>query len=406
MSKGRSFPVGLRAIAVLSALLALAWYAPTASANPPTSQQDVQNAKSQYENAVARVRAIQSEIAVIQARLQKATAQVEKQQQLLEQITAELLQTRARITETQERYDKILAQLNERAVQAFISGPASNLDWILGATSLVDLSDRVEFVDAVSQSDADLAAQVEYLHQQLLFDEARLETLQAERREKLAQAKAIQDQIIADLQRVQDLQVQATQIAEQYFQRYRSVKKDRAEDLRALAQQAQAGSHHDTVPLPERYQHILKVCPVRGTSYYSDGFGAPRYGGGYHLHAGVDLVTARGTPIVAPFDGVARTSYNTLGGNAVYVTGRDGYVYNAHLDSYSSKSNGPVNTGDVIGYVGDTGDAIGTPHDHFEFHPFFPVPPDWPVSYYGYRVIGSGSTPALNPYPLLVYACG
>jgi murein DD-endopeptidase MepM/ murein hydrolase activator NlpD len=402
MQKDRSFPVGLRAVAALSALLALVWYAPTAGANPPTSQQDVQNAKTHYENAIAQVNAIRAEIDVIQARLQRATQAVEKQQQLLEQITAELLQTRARIAETQERYDKILAQLNQRAVEAFISGPASDLDWILGATSLVDLSDRVEFVDAVSQSDADLAAQVDYLHQQLLFDEARLEDLQAQRREKLAEAKKIQDQILVDLHRVQDLQAQATQIAEQYFQQFRSVKKAWAQQVQAAQQAAQSGSHHDVVPLPPRYQHILKVCPVKGTVYFGDGFGAPRYTGHYHLHAGVDMLTARGTPIVAPFDGVARTSYNTLGGNAVYVTGQDGYVYNAHLDSYSSKSNGPVKTGDVIGYVGDTGDAIGTPHDHFEFHPFFPVPPDWPVSYYGYRLIGT----ALNPYPLLVYACG
>jgi murein DD-endopeptidase MepM/ murein hydrolase activator NlpD len=403
MSKShRSFPVGLRAVAAITALLALAWYAPSAGANPPTSQQDVQNAKDSYQNALARVQAIRNQIAVIQARLQVATAAVEKQTQLLEQITAELLQTRARIADAQDRYEKILAQLNQRAVQAFISGPASNLDWILGATSLVDLSDRVEFVDAVSQSDADLAAQVEYLHQQLLFDEARLETLQAERREKLAEAKKIQDQIVADLQLEQNLQVQATQIAEQYFQKFRSIKKDRAQYLQSLAQQAQSGTHHDPVPLPARYKDLLKTCPVKGTVYFGDGFGAPRYTGHYHLHAGVDMVTARGTPIVAPFDGVARTSYNTLGGNAVYVTGQDGYVYNAHLDSYSSKSNGPVKTGDVIGYVGDTGDAIGTPHDHFEFHPFFPVPADWPVSYYGYRVIGT----ALNPYPLLVAACG
>src|SRR5439155_23357635 len=134
MSKGRSFPVGLRAVAALSAVLALAWYAPTAGANPPTSHQDVQSAKTQYEDAVARVNPIRSEIDVIQARLQKATRVVEKQQQLLEQITAELLQTRARIQDTQERYERILSQLNDRAVQAFISGPASNLDWILGAT--------------------------------------------------------------------------------------------------------------------------------------------------------------------------------------------------------------------------------------------------------------------------------
>jgi len=402
MQKGRSFPVGLRALAAASALIALSWYAPSAVATPPTSHQDVQNAKANYESAVARMNAIRSEINVVQARLQKATQEVEKQQQLLEQITAELLETRARIQDTQERYERILDRLNQRAVQAFISGPASNLDWILGASSLVDLSDRMEFVDAVSQSDADLAAQVEYLHQQLVFDEARLEDLQAQRREKLAEAKATENQILDDLHRVQDLQAQAAQIAEQYFQRYRSIKKDRAQYLQSLAAQAQSGSHHDVVPLPPRYQHLLQVCPVKGNVYFGDGFGAPRYTGHYHLHAGVDMLTARGTPIVAPFDGVARTSYNTLGGNAVYVTGQDGYVYNAHLDSYSSKSNGPVKTGDVIGYVGDTGDAKGTPHDHFEFHPFFPVPADWPVSFYGYRVIGT----ALNPYPLLVYACG
>ena len=401
MPRDRSFPVGLRAVAALSAVLALTWYAPSAGAGP-TSHQDVQNAKANYENAVARVNAIRAEIDVIQTRLQKATQQVEKQQQLLEQITAELLQTRARIQDTQERYDRILSQLNDRAVQAFISGPASNLEWILGASSLGDLSDRMEFVDAVSQSDADLAAQVEYLHQQLEFDEARLEDLQAQHREQLAKAKAIQDQILVDLHRVQDLQAQATQIAEQYFQRFRSVKKDRAQYLQSLAAQAESGSHHDVVPLPPRYQHLLQVCPVKGTVYFGDGFGAPRYTGHYHLHAGVDILAARGTPILAPFDGEAKSSYNTLGGNAVYVYGQEGYVYNAHVDHYSSKSNGPVKTGDVIGYVGDTGDAIGTPHDHFEFHPYFPVPADWPVSFYGYRVIGT----ALNPYPLLVYACG
>ena len=100
---------------------------------------------------------------------------------------------------------------------------------------------------------------------------------------------------------------------------------------------------------------------------------------------------------------MAHSSYNTLGGNAVYVEGAEGYVYNAHVDHYSALANGPVHAGDVIAYVGETGDALGgTPHDHFEFHPAFPVPADWPISYYGYRVIGT----AINPYPLLVAACG
>ena len=108
-----------------------------------------------------------------------------------------------------------------------------------------------------------------------------------------------------------------------------------------------------------------------------------------------------GTPIVAPFDGYARSDYNSLGGNVVFVEGRYGTVYNAHLSAFSSNSNGPVQAGDVIGYVGDTGDATGISHDHFEFHPNV-MPPSWPSSYYGYSIIED----AINPYPLLVAACG
>ena len=85
----------------------------------------------------------------------------------------------------------------------------------------------------------------------------------------------------------------------------------------------------------------------------------------------------------------------------VFVSGRYGTVYNAHLSKFSSNSNGPVSAGTVIGYVGDTGDATGIPHDHFEFHPNV-MPSSWPASAYGYSIIED----AINPYPLLVAACG
>ncbi len=116
---------------------------------------------------------------------------------------------------------------------------------------------------------------------------------------------------------------------------------------------------------------------------------------------GVDIVAPLGTPIRAPFDGVARRSFNTLGGNAVYVTGSTGFVYNAHLSAYSANSTGPVQAGEIIGYVGWTGDAFGgVYHDHFEYHPNV-IPANWPASAYGYSVIDG----AINPYPLLVEAC-
>jgi murein DD-endopeptidase MepM/ murein hydrolase activator NlpD len=145
----------------------------------------------------------------------------------------------------------------------------------------------------------------------------------------------------------------------------------------------------------------LKICPVQGNGYFSDDFGAPRFAGGFHLHAGNDIVAPVGTPIVAPFAGTASATPSVLGGNAVTVRGSEGFAYNAHLVAYGRL--GPVRTGDVVGYVGNTGDARGgAAHDHFEWHPNrIPPPGALHVSPYRQRLIGG----AIDPYPLLIAAC-
>jgi len=118
------------------------------------------------------------------------------------------------------------------------------------------------------------------------------------------------------------------------------------------------------------------LCPVAGPSTFVDTWGAPRSGG--RRHQGVDMLSARGTPAVAVVSGVTRMSRNRLGGNALWLDGDDGNsYYYAHFDRYGKI--GVVKAGDIVGYVGDTGDARGTPHLHFEVHP------------------GRGA--AVNPYP-------
>ena len=125
------------------------------------------------------------------------------------------------------------------------------------------------------------------------------------------------------------------------------------------------------------------VCPVQGPTGFGDTWGAPRSGG--RIHQGVDLISARGTEIVAVVDGEAVARTSTLGGNVISFYGLDGnrYFY-GHLDSYGAL--GPVVKGTVIGYVGDSGNAQqSTPHLHFEIHP------------------GGGA--AVNPYPTVLANC-
>jgi murein DD-endopeptidase MepM/ murein hydrolase activator NlpD len=108
------------------------------------------------------------------------------------------------------------------------------------------------------------------------------------------------------------------------------------------------------------------VCPMPGSAY-GDSWGAPRSGG--RRHEGVDMLAPTGTPIFAVVSGTARFSQNRLGGNAVSLVGDNGNrYYYAHLSRYEGSSR-RVTQGELIGYNGDTGNATGVPHLHFEVHP-------------------------------------
>jgi murein DD-endopeptidase MepM/ murein hydrolase activator NlpD len=128
----------------------------------------------------------------------------------------------------------------------------------------------------------------------------------------------------------------------------------------------------------------LRTCPIDGPNTVANNFGVvvdlPDVP--VHVHQGNDIMAATGTPIVAPFAGTAVATSSELGGLEVTVKGPQGYAYNAHLSTYGQL--GDVRAGDVIGYVGSTGDATA-PHDHFEWHP--------------------DNGPAVDPNPLLSVVC-
>jgi murein DD-endopeptidase MepM/ murein hydrolase activator NlpD len=399
----RHFPRSTRA-AIVAALLVLVSVVATAAAAAPPSKEDVERAKHRLQVIEDALAQIQSQFAATQLRLNDAATTVENQEIALEKVTTDLLRTEARLERARARYDKIRERLNERAVTAYMTGPASSIDFLLDAQNVADLTDRLAYVDALAQSDAELSVAVANQKNLLAAAEATLADQQALALRELDKARTQKAEVAAIFDQQQallDEQQRLESAAERTF------RKTKASYAKWLAQQQAAGGQTmggrvwDGSDLPEPYNHVLDACPVDQPRGFGDGFGAPRYAGGYHLHKGVDLVAPAGTYIRAAFDGYSYTSSNTLGGRVVFVVGQYGKVYNAHLSAYTGNSNGRVSAGDVIGLVGDTGDAAGLPHDHFEFHPNV-MPAAWPKSYYGFSAIED----AINPYPLLVQACG
>ncbi len=138
---------------------------------------------------------------------------------------------------------------------------------------------------------------------------------------------------------------------------------------------------------PAGAETVPIVFPVNGPNRYTDDFGAPRSGG--RSHNGIDIFASKLTPVVAAEDGYISWWLLDEGsaGNMLELIGVSGYRYwYIHLNNDTPGTDdgsggtrwafgvgiepgAPVRKGQMLGYVGDSGNAEGTPpHLHFEMH--------------------------------------
>lgn len=365
----------IAAVHVTAALLALLLTHPHSAAAGSTKEQ-LDAARQQYESLQSRINEQKAQLAELQAQANDVATRVASAQAKLDQIDVALTQTRNALTEAGERHAALREQLDERAREAFMGGHSDTMSALLASSSFAQLADRLAFVNKVSASDSDLAAAVSNLAVRLQQEAHRQQLLRADQAKALADLRkeqsrlqshveaqqAIYDEILAEQRRAGEL---VDELGRQYRQEQAA-----AAEAASPASGATGGG-------------VFSACPVPGGAI-SDDFGAPRYGGGFHAHQGNDIFAPEGTPIHAPFEGMATSANNALGGIGVIVSGSDGYAYNAHMSGTAKL--GAVQAGDVIGYVGSTGDAQGSsPHNHFEWHP------------------GGGA--AVDPHPYLLQVC-
>ena len=159
----------------------------------------------------------------------------------------------------------------------------------------------------------------------------------------------------------------------------KSTKRKAAKTPKAPEPTNRERSRTPLLPIPSGLQPQLTaggyVFPVYGPLVsYGDSYGAFRGDVSGNWHHGDDIFAPLGAPLLACADGIVfSVGWNDVGGNRLWLRDSQGNeFYYAHLSAFSplAKNGRHVKAGEVVGFVGNTGDAQGTPtHLHFEVHP-------------------------------------
>jgi murein DD-endopeptidase MepM/ murein hydrolase activator NlpD len=325
---------------------------------PPLALGDdggLQQARQELKDTKEQIRARAAKMRAIQRDMNRLATQIARNRATIAKAESRIAKLEDLIGTLDGRMSVLEARLAERTREAYILGPGAPILYLLTATSAADAVNRLSFLDEMNRRDGVLAAKV-----------GRTRTRLSTAQDEIVRANA------------------ARELAAEAMRQAQVELRKKMAQSRTLFAQLQ-GHKHDVLWEISRIRPFA-VCPVAGPHAIADGFGIwvhhTKKEGGDHIHQGNDITAPTGTPIVAPFDGTAVVATNKIGGLAVKVYGEFGYVYNAHLSRFGKL--GPVLKGDVIGYVGSTGNA-GGPHDHFEWHP--------------------GNGPAVDPNSFLLQVC-
>jgi len=341
----------------LAAALALA-YILAAGSFPGAALADSLSEKQE------KAKQVKAQLQANQAELDRLTAALNQAQSQLALVETSIQRNQAELEAAEAELQGYKGILSRRVKAMYMEGNSTTLEVILDSASFDDFLNSYDFMRMIGNYDAGMV------------DEARrlINTIR-EKRASLEQSRA-QYQSQTNALASQRSAIQA-KLAEQ-----QSILNGLDSEIAALVKQQMAPSRSSggggggggwvVGPVDGLY------FPVAGPCSFTNDWGAPRSVG--RTHKGCDIMANYGTPCVAITSG---TVVQRSGGNAglyIFLYGDNGHLYYyMHLQGYAAS--GRVAAGQVIGYVGDTGNARGCPHLHFEFHP-------------------NGGA-AVNPYPLL-----
>jgi peptidoglycan LD-endopeptidase LytH len=369
LTKGtRSLPaaLALTLLFVCVTVLLPAPFTSTASAGP------LADARSELTKAREEMGVLQEKLDDLAGTYQDAVARKDEIDDAITKLEKDESRSRADLEAMQKK-------LAERLVSVYKNSAGSGktamvLEILFQETDLVKVLERIQMLGKVANQDDEFYQQISQHLENVDRRQADLDSKRTEQAQLVSKVASAQG----------DLESQLAAVSAEYKQLKKRVA-DLEEQARLEAEAEKARNAAMAARTTGQAQPTKGfVFPIDGAHSFRDDYGDYRSAGG--SHQGIDIYASRGTDLVAVVSGtVVITPYDDISGIKVWIYGDNGtnYFY-CHLDGIADGiyAGEHVHAGQLVGYVGNTGNAAGGPcHLHFEVHP------------------GGGG--AVNPYYLL-----
>lgn len=363
------------------------------------SAAEIDELQGEIDSRNQRLQEIEQEIATFEASLQEVGGERESLEQAIRQLELERDKISAEIERTQNRIDTADLTINklsseiettESRIRTLQDGLANNIrsDYqdsqrsmvllLLGNDTLAEFWNELEVKESIQ---ANINEQVNTLHelrQQLLDKEAQTQA-QRDSLVSLREQYSNQTSVLAVNRAEKNELLQATKSEEAAYQEMlqekRAMRQQLESEMREFESRLQFILDPTTIPSPGTQVFTWPLDTVNITQYFGGSEFAkrnPGVYGGRAYHPGVDFGVPRGTPIKAPLTGTVRETGDTDLVAGCYSWGKWTLLDHAnglstlyaHQDVITVSPGEKVQTGDVIGYSGNTGYSTG-PHLHF-----------------------------------------
>lgn len=333
----------------------------------------------------------------LEEQIQVVMSQIDTANERLTQLDSQILKRQEQLKDSQTQLDADFEQLKERLCALYKLGNAGTLEIILSAENLPDMAQKAELMSAITRHDTQLMNSVKSQMEAMADEKAQLEadreeaselrTSLEDRKDELSQLQEESQRVLDELGESQDQISQ--QISDADAEKEELVQQLSELQKQWLEEKSKATPTPTPTPVPtptpdtgdtggwEPEPTPTPVTPPSSTGYTWPVPGFNKVGDGWYeggrAHKGIDIIGAGiyGQPIVAAQSGQVITAYtaDTWGygwGYHVMIGHDDGYATQyAHMSRVAVSTGQYVEKGQIIGYVGNTGDSYGA-HLHFE----------------------------------------